>query len=141
MTNSVVPTMNRNNRISRFDNFFDDIFNGLTRQNRNDYRIVEYDDRYEIGFDVPGIDREDVSVEVTKDNVLRVQMSDSTEKESGNEGTVIRGQSQVSRSWSIRLQPSMEADSISASLDRGVLTVSVPKSGQDEEVTKKIEVE
>jgi HSP20 family protein len=133
--------MNRNNRISRFDNFFDDIFNGLTRQNRNDYRIVEYDDRYEIGFDVPGIDREDVSVEVTKDNVLRVQMSDSTEKESGNEGTVIRGKSQVSRSWSIRLQPSMEADSISASLDRGVLTVSVPKSGQDEEVTKKIEVE
>jgi HSP20 family protein len=88
--------------------------------------LVETDDDLVLRADLPGLDRDDVGIEV-KDNVLTVSGERRAEHEDRNEGfhRVERSFGRFSRS--LGLPQGVSADNVRASFDRGVLEVRVPK--------------
>ena len=91
--------------------------------------VVETDDHYVLRADLPGLSEGDVKIEV-EDNVLTV----SGERKSNHEETK-QGYYRVERSYghfsrTLTLPEGVDADSINATFDRGVLEVKVPKPEQ-----------
>jgi HSP20 family protein len=88
--------------------------------------LVEEGDHYLLRADLPGLAEEDVSIEV-QDNTLTLSGERRQEERTDGEGY-----SRVERSYghfsrSLTLPEGTDADAISASFDKGVLEVSIPK--------------
>jgi HSP20 family protein len=91
--------------------------------------LVETEDHLVLRADLPGMDRDDIEVEV-KDGVLTVSGERKAEHQTQREGyhRVERSFGRFSRS--LRLPRGVDAGAVSASFDRGVLEVTVPKPAQ-----------
>jgi HSP20 family protein len=99
--------------------------------------LVEREGQLVLRADLPGLDRDDVDVEV-KDGVLTVSGERRYEHEDDHGGyhRVERGFGRFSRS--LRLPRGVDASAVSASFDRGVLEVTVAKPA--EPTATKIEI-
>jgi HSP20 family protein len=88
--------------------------------------LVERGDDLVLRADLPGLDRDDVAIEI-KDNVLTVSGERRSEHEEKAEGfhRVERAHGSFSRSLS--LPEGIDADKVTAEFDKGVLEVSIPK--------------
>ena len=88
--------------------------------------LVETDDHLVMKADLPGVDSDEVNIEV-KDGVLTVSGERKTEHEERADGfyRVERAFGGFSRSMSLPQQ--VDAEQISASFDKGVLEVRIPK--------------
>jgi HSP20 family protein len=88
--------------------------------------LVETDEHLVLRADLPGLDREDIEIEV-KDNVLTVAGERKAEHEEKGEGfhRVERAFGRFSRS--LDLPQGIAADEVDARFDRGVLEVRIPK--------------
>jgi HSP20 family protein len=88
--------------------------------------LVETDEHLVLRADLPGLDREDIEIEV-KDNVLTVAGERKAEHEEKGEGfhRVERAFGRFSRS--LDLPHGIAADEVDARFDRGVLEVRIPK--------------
>jgi HSP20 family protein len=88
--------------------------------------LVETEDHLVLKADLPGLDSDDVNIEV-KDGVLTVSGERKTEHEERADGfyRVERAFGGFSRSMSLPQQ--VDAEQISASFDKGVLEVRIPK--------------
>ncbi len=88
--------------------------------------LTETDDHLVLRADLPGLDRDDVNIEV-KDGVLTVSGERKAEHEDREEGyhRVERAYGSFSRSLS--LPQDVDADQIAATFDKGVLEVRIPK--------------
>ncbi len=88
--------------------------------------LVETDDSLVLRADLPGVDRDDIAIEV-KDGVLTVSGERRTGHEDRGEGyhRVERSFGRFSRS--LGLPKGVSADSVSASYEDGVLEVKMPK--------------
>jgi HSP20 family protein len=88
--------------------------------------LVETDDSLVLRADLPGMDREDIDVEV-KDGALTISGERKSEHETQREGyhRVERSFGRFSRS--LGLPRGIDAGSVKASFDRGVLEVRMPK--------------
>lgn len=88
--------------------------------------LVEGDDHFVLRADLPGLSEGDVDIEV-RDNVLRVSGERKAEHERAERGwhRVERSFGRFSRTLS--LPEGIDPDAISASFDRGVLEIRVPK--------------
>jgi HSP20 family protein len=88
--------------------------------------LVERDGNLVLRADLPGMDRDDIDIEV-KDRVLTVSGERKYEHEDKREGfyRVERSFGRFSRA--LRLPRGVDASAVSASFDRGVLEVTVPK--------------
>jgi len=88
--------------------------------------LVETDDHLVLRADLPGLDREDIEIEV-KDNVLTVAGERKGEHEEKGEGfhRVERSFGRFSRS--LDLPQGIDAGEVDAQFDRGVLEVRIPK--------------
>lgn len=123
------------------DRLFDDLFsgeNGNTEQvwsPRTD--LAETDDAYTIRMDVPGVAREDISVDL-HEGTLTVSGSRSSEHEERGEKThrVERFHGRFFRSFT--LPQAGDGERVSARLADGVLTIEVPK--REESRPRRIEV-
>ncbi|GMR10470.1 MAG: hypothetical protein BMS9Abin28_1291 [Anaerolineae bacterium] len=93
------------------------------------------DEAYLITAAVPGLSAEDVTVEVLDD--LVTMSGEITLEENGDDQKLL---SELNRSFyrQIRLPESVNADEIEAKVEKGLLTVRVPKA--DEARPRKIEV-
>ncbi len=91
--------------------------------------LTESDGRLVLRADLPGMDREDIDVEV-KDGVLTVAGERKYEHEDKREGyhRIERSFGRFSRS--LRLPRGVDASAVSATFDRGVLEVTVPKPAE-----------
>src|ERR1700742_1796970 len=91
--------------------------------------LTEREGQLVLRADLPGMDRDDVDVQI-KDGVLTVSGERKYENESKGEGyhRVERSFGRFSRS--LRLPRGVDASAVSASFDRGVLEVTVPKPAQ-----------
>lgn len=91
--------------------------------------LVEQDGQLVLRADLPGMDRDDIEVQV-KDGVLTVSGERKYENENKGEGfyRVERSFGRFSRS--LRLPRGVDASAVSASFDRGVLEVIVPKPSE-----------
>ncbi len=117
-----------------FGDVFDDFFpsNWLSRRAlpRTSFKIdvEENDDAYVISADLPGIQKDEVSIDMS-DNHLTVSVSHNTSTEEEDKNYIHRERSFSSMARSIYL-PDVEASKIEAKLDNGVLTVTAPKEAE-----------
>lgn len=88
--------------------------------------LVETDDELVLRGDLPGLDRDDVNVEI-KDGVLTVSGERKAEQKDRSEGFYRVERSFGSFSRSLSLPTGVDADKVSADFDKGVLEVRIPK--------------
>ena len=113
-----------------FDTFFGGrTANGATRRWVPPMDLVETDDHLVLRADLPGLDKEDVEIEV-KDGVLTISGERRTEHEDSADGyhRVERAYGRFSRSLS--LPQGIDADQVQADFDKGVLEVRIPKPAE-----------
>lgn len=120
---------------SIFDDFFkDDFFNlvksqGLTPSQGAYPRVdvTAYDDRIEIESEVPGVKKEDVSVEVC-DGVLTIKGNKRQESEEKKGGKVVfKELKRSSFQRSFLLDDILDANSVDAKFENGVLNIVIKK--------------
>lgn len=80
-----------------------------------------------IHAEVPGLDRDDIDIEVT-DGVLTIKGERKSETERTEEGWLVRERAYGSFERSVVLPEGVEAEKISADYKEGVLEVHVPKA-------------
>lgn len=100
--------------------------------------LVEYSDRYEVKVDLPGISKENISVDF-QDGYLKVkveQVDETTEEDEGKHWISERSEFCSQRTYGFP-EGNVQQDKISASFDNGLLKIVLPKKKQDEEQKKK----
>jgi HSP20 family protein len=91
--------------------------------------LVETDDHYLLKADLPGMKQDDVSIEFN-DGTLTIAGERKAEYERKEKGFFRLERSFGKFSRSLTLPEGVDPDAISASFDRGVLSVTIPKPEQ-----------
>jgi HSP20 family protein len=99
--------------------------------------VTETDKQIEITAELPGLEEKDVQVNVA-DNVLTIRGEKKAEKEEKDKAYRLVERSYGSFMRSLALPAGVDADAIKASINKGVLTVTVPKPAPAQ--VKKIDV-
>jgi HSP20 family protein len=109
-----------------FDTFFGAPANGRSRRWVPAMDLVETEDALILRADLPGLERDDVNIEI-KDRVLTVSGERKSEHEEKADGfhRVERAYGGFARS--LTLPEGVVADKIEANFDKGVLEVRIPK--------------
>ena len=94
--------------------------------------LAEHDDRYVVTADLPGLDKENIDVQIV-DGTLQIQAEREEETERSDENYIRRERSRQSVSRSISLPDPVSEEEVSASYRNGVLTVTLPKAEPSEE--------
>ena len=125
---------------SLFDRFFDrsgsDEGTSAVWSPRTD--LVEKDDAFHLRLDVPGMSKDDISINL-QNGTLTVSGERSSEKTEEGEEYV-----RVERAFgtfhrTFRLPDAVDPDSIEAAYEDGVLTINVPKT--EESTRRRIEIQ
>jgi HSP20 family protein len=98
--------------------------------------VTETEKEYEVKAELPGMEEKDVEVTLT-DGVLTIRGEKKTDHEEKGKGFHMVERSYGSFSRSLELPAGIDPETIKASLEKGVLTVSIPKKAAD---VKKVEV-
>ncbi len=136
-----------------FDSLFDEFFRsfGLVPSGRffdepwglqaSGLDFDETDSAYTVSTEVPGWDEKDIEVTVSGDTLtIRGQRQEEVQQgEKGAPGYRVQ-RSSGSFQRSTRIPDGVDRDRISATCSRGVLTVTLPKTEQARQQTRKIEV-
>jgi HSP20 family protein len=99
----------------------------------------EDDKAYHVEADLPGVEKEDIKVDV-KDNVLTISGERKHKEEVKREDYYKLESSYGKFERSFTLPKGVDADHIEAKTEKGVLAVTIPKLKTEVEKTKKIEV-
>ena len=123
------------------DRLFDDFTRGFPRWKSGDLvpvtDVTETDKEIEITAELPGLEEKDVEINVS-DNVLTIKGEKKAEKEEKDKNYRVVERTYGSFSRSLELPSGVNQDAIKASIQNGVLKVTVPKPAPAQ--TKKIEV-
>jgi HSP20 family protein len=124
-----LPAVRSLNSLGRWDPFRE--FEGFyTQLNRNTVwaplaDVSETDSEYVLELDVPGVQREDVTVDLSGTNLVVTGELKATERE----GRLHRGTRRSGKfAYRLTLPRNLDAEKVEAKLVDGVLTVRVPKS-------------
>lgn len=92
-----------------------------------DCDVVDQANQYLVQVDLPGVSKEDVNIQLDKGilTISGIRKSDETQE---NENYCLSERKVGKFSRSLRLPEEIDATKVSASLDNGVLSISVPKS-------------
>jgi HSP20 family protein len=130
------PVRERSSLQNDMNRLFNTFFNTTTGANGATPRrwvpamdLVETDDHFVLKADLPGLSEEDVHVDVDND-VLTVSGERKGEHEDKRDGFVRVERSYGSFRRSLTLPEGVDADAVTASFDRGVLEISIPKPEQ-----------
>jgi HSP20 family protein len=91
--------------------------------------LVEQEDRFVLRADLPGLSEDDVKIELD-DNVLTISGERTSEQEERRDGYYRVERASGSFSRSLVLPEGVDADSVDARFENGVLEVSVPKPAE-----------
>ena len=91
--------------------------------------LVETENEFILRADLPGVPEKDVQIEL-EDNVLTISGARKAEHEQRQEGYYRVERSSGSFSRSLTLPDGVDPGAVSASFDRGVLEVQIPKPEQ-----------
>ncbi|KAF3332460.1 class I heat shock protein-like protein [Carex littledalei] len=124
---------NNNRSLSTFDNETSTFANA-----RIDWK--ETPEAHIIKADIPGVKKEEVKVEVEEGNVLKISGERNKEQEEKNDKwhRVERSSGKFMRRF--RLPENAKVDQVNASMENGVLTVTVPKEEVKKPEAKAIEI-
>jgi HSP20 family protein len=101
--------------------------------------VSETDKAYEITAELPGLDEKNIEVKLAN-GVLSIKGEKQEEKEEKEKDYYRRERSFGSFERSFQVPDDVEEDKIAASFKNGVLSVTLPKSGEAQKQAKKIEV-
>ncbi|GAA3018032.1 Hsp20 family protein [Tetragenococcus solitarius] len=133
--------ISRNNDLMGMrDDFFDNFFNGFMGNDNFQVDIKEKDNNYEVTADLPGFDKSDLNV-TYDDGVLTIEANrnDITE-DKDEEGNFLRRE-RSSRSYRRQFMlKGVDDENIDASFKDGVLDLNLPKTSDEVEEKKKIDI-
>jgi HSP20 family protein len=101
--------------------------------------VCERDKEYEITAELPGIDANNVEVKVS-DGVLTIKGEKEEQKEEKQKDYHISERRFGSFQRSFKLPEGTDEDKIQANFEKGLLTVTLPKSAEAQKPEKKIEI-
>ncbi|XP_021909602.1 18.2 kDa class I heat shock protein [Carica papaya] len=151
---SIIPSIFGSRRSNVFDPFSLDVWDpfkdfpfsssSMSRDNsafvntRVDWK--ETPEAHVFKADLPGMKKEEVKVEIEDDRVLQISGERHVEKEDKNDTwhRVERSSGKFSRRF--RLPENVKMDQVMASMENGVLTVTVPKAEVKKPDVKAIEI-
>lgn len=87
--------------------------------------ILEYDDRFELTADLPGIDKKDINIEV-QDDILTIRGEKNIEKQENTECCHVFERRSGKYVRSFRLPENVNADALDAEYKDGVLKINIP---------------
>ncbi|KAH8998158.1 HSP20-like chaperone [Lactarius akahatsu] len=142
-----LTSYNFNDILSDFaslDRFFDEAFN--SRQIRRNQAVDTFRPRMDVhykkdtndvvaSFELPGLQKEDVSIDLHND-VLTVSGQSNTATERNEDGYLIRERRYGKFTRALSLPQGVKNEDIKASMANGVLTISFPKSTRETEPKK-----
>ena len=120
-----------------FNDFFDNSWMERPMYTAPAIKVMENEKEYDVELAAPGLDKEDFKVHVDADNNLHIEMEKKTEnKEGKRHGRYLRREFSYERFQQTLLLPDdVDAETIEAKVEKGVLTVHLPKK----EKTPKVE--
>lgn len=127
-----------NDLMNRYNDLFDHMGDWLDKLYSHAFRnilqsdVAEDEHEYTVKIDVPGMSKDDIHLSYT-DGILTISAHRSTFKDDSDKKKNLlrqeRSEGSVSRSLSL---PNVDKKGISAKLDGGVLTVTLPKVAPEE---------
>ena len=102
--------------------------------------LSETDETYELEIDLPGTKKGDISVDYS-DGVLTISAERKDEHEDKRKGYYLSERSYGSYQRSFRVPDSVDHDNIKASFNDGVLKVTLAKTQQAQQTSRKIDVQ
>ena len=114
-----------------WNSFFDNVMDRSEIGFRTD--VKEKDDKYIIDAELPGMDKEDINVEMD-DNYLTITANNEYYEEEENEGYIRRERRKGNYRRSFYIE-NIKEDGVEAEYDNGILEITLPK--KEETVTKK----
>ena len=110
----------------RFDRTLEELTHAGTHPWRLAVDVIEHDDHYELRADMPGIKPDEVKVEV-EDGILKVSAEHQEQTEEKKENYVRRERRYGSFSRTMAIPRGVTADDVEATVDDGVLEVTIPR--------------
>ena len=101
--------------------------------------VNEDDKAYTLTAELPGMDEKNVEVSVTGD-MLTLKGEKRQEKEEKSKNYYLSERSYGAFKRSLQLPDGIDRDKIGANFAKGVLTITLPKTGEAQKQQKKIEV-
>ena len=102
--------------------------------------VRELDDKFIAEIDIPGIDKKDISIELS-DGYLTISAKKESSKEEKKEGSYIRQERYFgAQSRRFFVGDQVTKEDIKAKFDNGVLTIEVPKLEPPKPETEKIDI-
>ena len=115
-----------------FNDFFDNSWMERPTYTAPAINVLETEKEYDLELAAPGLDKEDFKVHVDEDNNLHIEMEKKAEnKEGSKHGRYLRREFSYEKFQQTLLLPEdAEADKIEAKVEKGVLTIHIPKKEQ-----------
>lgn len=151
---SLIPFNRRNNELQTglggvfslfdigraFENFFNDSFFPAHFMNSAQMKvdIKENDKEYVLEAELPGIDKEDISLEV-RNNMLTISVNRDEKIEEKRDNYIRRERRACSMARSFSLE-NVNADKITAKHENGILTVVLPKKNDVKTNSRRIDI-
>lgn len=119
--------MKRNNGLTDFDTFFDDMFGnwGIRNSTIPSVDVIEDKDQYTIEAELAGYDEKDIKVDL--DNHVLHLSSEKHGTNNDNRKYLVRERSFVKFDRSFTLPENVNESKISAEFKNGILKISIPK--------------
>lgn len=111
---------------TNFDNLFWYPHTALSELRTPPMDLVDHGDKYEMNIEMPGINKENINIDVTESTIeISAKQEDSTEEKGKN--WLRRERSTRSFHRSLQLPEDLKTNEIEAELKDGVLTLWLPK--------------
>ncbi len=151
---ALTPRISRDEWLTPFDRLFDDMlgnmFPTLAHDVGEDFfvkgsypkvNVINNDTNVTIEAAIPGLDKEDVTVQVTE-GVLTIQGTSNQRADTENSQYVKREIKRSAFQRSFRLGENLDENNISGEYDNGILTLVIPKvvPTEEETIVKTVEI-
>ena len=112
-----------------FNDFFDNSWMTRTNYTAPAINVIENDKEYDVELAAPGLDKEDFKVHVDEEGFLHIDMEKKSEnKEERKKGRYLRREFSYEKFQQTLLLPDdIEREMIEAKVEKGVLTIRLPK--------------
>ncbi len=101
--------------------------------------VKETEEKYMVDMELPGLDKQDIELTLSEDTLeIKGETKKSVEEE--EEGYVRREYSSANYYRAFKVPENVEKDEIDASLERGILKLTLPKKEIEEKEKKKINI-
>ena len=132
--------MPRKNDFDIFGGFFDDsFFNESKNRELMKTDIKEGENEYTLEIEMPGIKKENVKIELSK-GYLTISAENNNEVEEKEKNYIRKERRYGSFTRSFYVGDKVEMNDINASMDNGILSITVPKEESEKPEKKYIEI-